>query len=180
MAITDPSGILLKRQGMETFLANQEAQRQKDYGPGGSAIDQAVHMTGPMPDPQWQAFFQALQNQGVTKIATGKTPADQVRNADPSTNQFRGESVQPDYFTGGDTFMGRHTTPYVGDDPTYAGRPGLDITPPTTALGQSILALKHRALPTPEGWDAIQRRLYAGHPEDLARSQGWAAETPGT
>jgi hypothetical protein len=183
MAVTDPSGILLKRQGMETFLANRDAQQRADYGPGGNAIDQAVHMTGPMPDPQWQAFFQALKNQGVTKMTGGRTatapgtsgatdrtrllPGDQVRNAE--TNQFRGESVQPDYFSGGDTFMGRGVTPYGGDDPEYAKYAGrVQITPPETALGRSIAALRNRALPKPEGHDTFIRRLYAGDPDNLA------------
>lgn len=168
MAFTDPTGILLKRQGMDTFLANKDEQRRADYGPGGSAIDQAVHMTGPLPDPQWQAFFQALQNQGVTKVnAGGRSDAERIRQADPSTNQIRGESVQPDSFTGGDTFRGYHTTPFGADDPEYtkyAGR--VAITPPQTDLGRSILALRHRALPH---GDADQlRRLYNLQPWTLS------------
>jgi hypothetical protein len=167
MAVTDPTGILLKRQGMDTYLANKDAQRQQDYGPTGNAIDQAVHMTGPLPDPQWQAFFQALQNQGVTKVRGATTPADQVRNAD--TNQIRGTSAQPDYFTGGDTFMGRATTRLPGldwNDPDYAGR--VTTTPPQTALGKNVALLRNRALPRPEGHDTFIRRLYAGDPDNLA------------
>jgi hypothetical protein len=128
MKAFDPSGIDLQRRGMDTYLANKEAQRSIDYGPAGNAIDQAVHMTGPLPDPKWQAFFQALADQGVKKVVGGPSP--------DGSNQVRGIPTQPDYFTSGDTFMGRPT--------------------------QSAQILKSRARPMPEGHEAFLKRLYGG------------------
>jgi hypothetical protein len=151
----DPSGIDLQRQGMDTFLANQDAQRRTDYGPGGSAIDQAVHMTGPLPDPKWQAFFQALQNQGVSKITSGPRGYQGTPSPQPS-NQITGTSAQPDFFTGGDTFMGRTTAPFdYGYEAPYAGRVGAIKHPTGAALPDSLSVLKNRARPTPDWYGPV-------------------------
>ena len=53
----DPTGIDLKQQARAAYFGNRDAMRAQDYGAGGNAIDQAVHNTGPMPDPQWQGWF---------------------------------------------------------------------------------------------------------------------------
>jgi hypothetical protein len=113
------------RQGLDTFLANTEAQRRLDHGPADSALDQAAHLTGP-PDPQWDAFSQALDAQGARTVIGGPSP---------DGGAIRGIPVQPDYFTSGDTFMGRPTAAAV---------------------------LQHRARPMPEGHEALLSRLYGG------------------
>lgn len=81
---------------IDPFLSNKEAQRRLGHGPAGSVMDQAAHLTGPPPDPQQQAFLQAIGNQDVRMTIGG-----------PS--QVRGIPVQPDYFTSGETFMGPPT-----------------------------------------------------------------------
>lgn len=162
----DPSGIGLQRQGMDTYLAFKDAQRQQDYGGGGNVIDQAVHMTGPLPDPKWQAFFQALQNQGVSKITPNAHGYQGTPSPQPS-NQLQGTSAQPDFFTGGDTFRGRS----VVASPDYVDRGGLA----PDALGRSVAVLKNRARPMPEGHDTFLRRLYGNDPQSLAA----AGLTPG-
>lgn len=154
----DPSGGDLKRQGLDTYLAFKDQERQKDYGPGGTAIDQAVHMTGPLPDPQWQAFFQALKNRGVSKI----TPAAAGYQGTPSqipSNQIAGTSSQPDFFTSGPTFMGRRTL----QPPDYVDRGGLA----PDALGRSVAVLKNRAQPVPEGHDDFVQQMLANYPNNL-------------
>lgn len=165
MAPFDPSGISLQRQGLDTFLAFKDAERRQDYGPGGSAIDQAVHMTGPLPDPKWQAFFQALQNQGVSKITQ---PRGAVVATTPGSHQLTGASAQPDLFTGGDTFMGRTTTPYdYGDEAPYAGRVGAIKHPTGGALPDSVAFLKRRAQPMAQDHEGFLRRLYGNDPDNL-------------
>jgi len=74
----DPSGIDLMTRGMENAWRNRLAT--------GSPI-------GPLPDPRWAGFFQALEDQGVNRLVGGPSA--------PGSNQIRGESVQPNYLSGG-------------------------------------------------------------------------------
>src|SRR5215510_9323082 len=70
----DPLGLDLQARGM----ANARAQ---------------MSPIGPLPDPRWAGFFQALEDAGVDKLVGGPSA--------PGSNQIRGESVQPNYLSGG-------------------------------------------------------------------------------
>jgi len=143
----DPTGITLKLQARDAAAAARDAQRTEDYGAGGNTIDQAIHMTGPLPDPAWQAFFQALKNRNVENVAGAGPFTDTPFDAPVSmttSRQLRGVSAQPDYLTTGDTFMGRPTAlgalktrarPMLPDQSAFEtqlyaarGRPGTDVT----------------------------------------------------
>lgn len=106
---------------IDPFLSNKDAQRRLANSPAAGSLDQAAHLTGPPPDPN--AFWQALMNQDRTVVGG-------------PTNPVRGIPVQPDYFTSGETFIGRPT--------------------------QSTQALQGRARPMPEGHEAFLKRLYGG------------------
>jgi hypothetical protein len=74
---SDPLGIALQQRGMDSYWA-----------------DRAEHpntpMSGPLPDPKWQGFFQAIKEAASgrqVKFAGGPSPV--------GSNQFRGASVQP-------------------------------------------------------------------------------------
>lgn len=55
-------------------------------------------------DPKWDAWFQALQEQGADRLAGGASPA--------GSNQLRGFSAQPQFLTTGTHFMGRPNLDY--------------------------------------------------------------------
>lgn len=149
-ATFDPTGIDLKRQARDAYAANRDAMRAADYGEGGNTIDQAVHMTGPLPDPQWQAFFQALTNQHVSDVSGGPSA--------PGSKQLRGTTAQPDYLSGGDTYFNvltptgalkrRALLKSLADEQDqfttnlYAtrGEPGTDVTPTPTRRPPTVMA----------------------------------------
>lgn len=83
---SDPLGIGLQQRGMEHAQAYRQAEFRKD----------PKTLSGPLPNPMWEGLFQALGEQGVDRIRGGPSAA--------GSNQLRGESVQPNYFTGGATF----------------------------------------------------------------------------
>jgi hypothetical protein len=177
-AAFDPSGIDLKRQAQASYYANKDAQRTADYGAGGNTIDQAVHMTGPLPDPQWQAFFQALKNNNVSDVTGGPSA--------PGSKQLRGESVQPDYLSGGDTYAGQLTPTGAlkrramldalageqdeWEQQTKARIYGTGATPPATATPTTPTRTGPLAQPgpiptayeRPTSADMLMRRIYGG------------------
>ena len=53
--VDDPLGTNRKARGMEAYM---DAQRQSD----------PRYMSGPLPDPQWEGFFQSLADNGVTRL----------------------------------------------------------------------------------------------------------------
>lgn len=56
--------------------------------------------SAPLPDHQWDAWFQSMANQGVNKIGADPRSA-------AGSNQMRGYTAQPQYSTTGNSFMGR-------------------------------------------------------------------------
>ena len=89
-------GIGVKQRAAEHRAADERAHPADLTSPGLNGINV-------LPDPNWDGFFQALRERGVTGVRGGPSPK--------GSNQLRGTSVQPDFFTGGDTFMGRPTAP---------------------------------------------------------------------
>lgn len=53
--VDDPLGTNIKRRGMDAYY---EEARKSDPN----------YMSGPLPDPQWEGFGQALAEQGVTRV----------------------------------------------------------------------------------------------------------------
>jgi hypothetical protein len=53
--VDDPLGTNIKRRGMDAYY--EEAHKSDPN-----------YMSGPLPDPQWAGMFQALADQGVTKV----------------------------------------------------------------------------------------------------------------
>lgn len=51
----DPLGIDVKRRGMDAYYA--EAKKSDPN-----------YMSGPLPDPEWEGYFQSLADAGVTKV----------------------------------------------------------------------------------------------------------------
>src|SRR5262245_38267304 len=64
----DPLGLDVQARGMENARAN-------------------MLPFGPLPDPKWAGFFQALADRGVQKLAAGPSA--------PVSNQLRGRPLQP-------------------------------------------------------------------------------------
>lgn len=63
----DPLGIGLRQRAQDANQANAQSQYETDYGTNGSQpseLAQSVHMMGPLRDPQWDGFFQALHDAG--------------------------------------------------------------------------------------------------------------------
>lgn len=80
--LIDPSGNALRAQAQQTNLVSQQQQMARDYGSDGSTPDvlaQGVHAQGPLHDPNWDAFFQALNNSGASKLKGGPSPAGSVQ-----------------------------------------------------------------------------------------------------
>ena len=90
----DPLGVGLQQRGMEHAKEYRQQEFRKD----------PRTLSGPLPSPMWEGLFQAMKEKGVSKIQGGPSA--------PGSNQVRGQSVQPDYFTGGATFMGRQNADY--------------------------------------------------------------------
>ena len=66
----DPLGIGLMQRAQASNTANAQNQYATDYGTNGETPDvlaQSVHMMGPLHDPQWDGFFQALSEAGAGK-----------------------------------------------------------------------------------------------------------------
>lgn len=84
----DPLGVGVQARGMEHRQAYDAAEREKN----------PYRNTGPLPDPSWEGFQQALGEAGVTHIRGGNIPG---------SHQLVGTSTQPDYFTQDATFQGR-------------------------------------------------------------------------
>lgn len=67
-ATTDPLGVNIQNQGMQTTQAYDRSQAASDYGivppdqAMGQSIGQSVHQMGPLEDPQWAGFFQAVSD----------------------------------------------------------------------------------------------------------------------
>ncbi len=96
----DPLGQGVQARGVEV-QRQERASRDPNY------------MSGPLIDPQWAGLFQAMSERGVDRIRGGGAVPVAASPDFPTTpresNQFIGTSVQPDFFTGGDTFGGRTT-----------------------------------------------------------------------
>jgi|ERR1035437_3667423 hypothetical protein len=99
---TDPLGIGLKQRA----VANQ----------------QPYQGFGPLPDPQWQGYFQAINEAGVDKFA-GANPV--------GTNQLTGFQAPTD-FSGTETYgrNGNRGPYYSGSVPGAAGAPNIPMTNP--------------------------------------------------
>ena len=104
---TDPLGIGLKQRA---------AVNQQPY-PG----------FGPLPDPQWEGFFQAMNEAGVDKIGGGQSPA--------GSNQLTGTQTPTD-FSGTETYGGNKGPTYLGSTPPSAAASpwGLGGTGPSAAM----------------------------------------------
>lgn len=66
----DPLSIGLLQRAQATNQANAQSQYASDYGTDGgqaSELAQSVHMMGPLHDPQWDGFLQALHDAGGGK-----------------------------------------------------------------------------------------------------------------
>ena len=67
-ATADPGGIDLMQRAAANRRADQLSQAGLDYGINnlaggmGQVINQAVHQMGPLPDPRWDAEFQAMSD----------------------------------------------------------------------------------------------------------------------
>lgn len=60
---TDPLGISLMQRAQANQQAGAQAQTATDYG-SNNVLAQGVHMMGPLPDPRWEGFLQALTDAG--------------------------------------------------------------------------------------------------------------------
>lgn len=75
---------------------------------------------GPLPDPQWEGYFQAMNEAGVNKVA-GANPA--------GTNQLTGFQPPTD-FSGTETYGGNRGPSYSGSVPGASGAPNIPMTNP--------------------------------------------------
>lgn len=78
----DPAGNALRQQAEQANMVNGQAQAATDYGSDGSTpnlLGQAIHAQGPLHDPNWDAFFQAMTNSGASKVKGGPSPAGSVQ-----------------------------------------------------------------------------------------------------
>lgn len=75
----DPLGVALQGRAREERINAQMAGQ--------------TPMFGPLPNPQWEGYFQALQERGVNKLRGGPSA--------PGSNQVTGLSSQPNYFSAG-------------------------------------------------------------------------------
>ena len=91
-ATTDPLGVNIQNQGMRTTQSYDRSQAASDYGivapdqAMGQSIGQAVHQMGPLEDPQWAGFFQAVSDAGGGKSVSYAGSS----NGDPNSNQLTG------------------------------------------------------------------------------------------
>jgi hypothetical protein len=60
---------------------------------GMAAAREHMSPIGPLPDPRWAGFFQALADADVTKLVAGPSA--------PGSTQLRGQSLQPRFVSGG-------------------------------------------------------------------------------
>lgn len=68
--LADPNGIALQQRGMEAWKAAQDA-RLRQYQAGQQPLGAPPPVTNVLPDPKWQGLFQALAEQGVSKLKSG-------------------------------------------------------------------------------------------------------------
>jgi len=58
---TDPLGVALMARARQQDFTNTVNDIQSDYGPTGSPLAAAAHEFGPLPDQNWEGFWQAMQ-----------------------------------------------------------------------------------------------------------------------
>jgi hypothetical protein len=89
--VEDPLGINLQARGMAHRAAYDQAEWERN----------PYAKSGPLPNPMWEGFHQALQERGVDRLVGGASPA--------GSHQLTGQNVQPNYFSTGATFTNPRT-----------------------------------------------------------------------
>lgn len=125
---SDPSGIALQQRA--------QARRQVDMNENPYA-----HMMGPLPDPQWDGYFQALGEAGVDKLAGGASPAESRQLTGYNTNG----AVGTEEYGGrrGMEFTGSPYQPPVQQSYNFPGA----TTPPPMASPQAPMTGLQAAAP---------------------------------
>ena len=110
---------------------------------------------GPLPDPQWEGFFQAADEAGVSKFAGGASPVE--------SNQLAGFKAPTD-FSGTETYGGNQRGPsFMGTTPHSLTEPsapvaGLQAAAPYTGASQQAV-WNHNS---EAGQSELYRRKVAG------------------
>lgn len=75
---TDPNGTAIQMRGLQNAMDYNRAETEKN----------PFHMPGPLPDPKWEGWKQAMfESGGADHVGVGPSPE--------GSKQFTGESTQP-------------------------------------------------------------------------------------
>ena len=84
---TDPLGVGVQSQAQQNHFGGVVHDIDADYGSTAAGdgqsqlLNEAVHQTGPLEDPQWAGFFQAVQNAGGGKPVGFGMPRQKGNNS---------------------------------------------------------------------------------------------------
>jgi hypothetical protein len=133
----DPAGVDVTTRGLAAARAGRQAMVQRSFDEANPLVATSA-ITGPLPDPQWAGFFQALDDAGIRNIQGGPSPT--------GSTQLTGQSVQPNWMptsgllpgqlptgTASDAVQRTQTALPTGSIDALKTKTGASAPPPTAA-----------------------------------------------